>query len=360
MSVLLYVVIYPILAIALFFISNWLGKHSYSLGYHKIDFIVDREDSAAFNFSLKVLTPAIFIILISAILYSFQLDRFTENIYLITIYSVLLRLSINLFMGRLHILDWKLQIFYAITISSVSYFIYIKLILPKKPLIPDFNTISNELWIIIGLFIFNIVNKIELPEAKKKERISNYIAIKYKNFSSLYEEAIQYHLQYELENIYKNEYIEKKWYINSEDFKIINLCYLKLIIYSIMIFEDFNRPKNARIIENLLAKHSSKEITLGIMQIKTDQLITDEQSIFLGINKIMNSFSVYLVNYGESGYNYSRDCIDLILKDYNLGEEYSGSVTSIFDTLSKKIYQQDLIDMWFNKLKTSIQKDEAN
>ena len=61
MNVLLYVIIYPILAIALFFISNWLGKHSYSLGYHKIDFIVDREDSAAFNFSLKVLTPAIFI-----------------------------------------------------------------------------------------------------------------------------------------------------------------------------------------------------------------------------------------------------------------------------------------------------------
>ena len=55
MNVLLYVVIYPILAIALFFILNWLGKHSYSLGYHKIDFIVDREDSVAFNFSLKVL-----------------------------------------------------------------------------------------------------------------------------------------------------------------------------------------------------------------------------------------------------------------------------------------------------------------
>ena len=45
--------------------------------------------------------------------------------------------------------------------------------MPKKPLIPDFNTISNELWIIIGLFIFNIINKIELSETKKKKEYRN-------------------------------------------------------------------------------------------------------------------------------------------------------------------------------------------
>ena len=354
MNVLLYVIIYPILAIALFFISNWLGKHSYSLGYHKIDFIVDREDSAAFNFSLKVLTPAIFIILISAILYSLQLDRFIENIYIVTIYSVLLRLFINLFMGRLHILDWKLQIFYAITISIVSYFVYIKLILPKKPLIPDFNTISNELWIIIGLFIFNIINKIELSETKKKERISKYIFIKYKNFSSLYDKCIQSSLEGGLENIYKKVEIAKEWNTNNNDFRINNLKFLQLVVYSIMIFEDFNRPKNARLIENFVAKHSPREITLGIMQAKTDKLITDEPSISLGIDKIINSFYGYLVEYAQSDYNYSRDCIDLILEDYNLGEEYSGSVKNICDILSIKIYQKDFIDIWFDNLNTPI------
>lgn len=151
--------------------------------------------------------------------------------------------------------------------------------------------------------------------------------------------------------------LKKKWDINSEDFKIINLCYLKLIIYSIMIFEDFNRPKNARIIENFLAKHSAREITLGIMQVKTDKLITDEQSISLGINKIMNSFYEYLVNYIKSDYNYSRDCIDLILEDYNFGEEYSGSVKNICDILSIKIYQKDFIDIWFDNLKVSIYEE---
>lgn len=207
------------------------------------------------------------------------------------------------------------------------------------------------------MFIFNIINKIELPEAKKKERISKYIAIKYKNFISLYDECVQSNLEDGLENIYKKVDIIEKWDINNNYFRINNLNFLRLVIYSIMIFEDFNRPKNARVIENFLAKHSSREITLGIMQVKTDKLITDEQSISLGINKIINSFYRYLVDYIKLDYNYSEDCIDLILEDYNLGEEYSGSVKNICDILSIKIYQKDFIDIWFDNLKASIYEE---
>ena len=225
--------------------------------------------------------------------------------------------------------------------------------MPKKPLIPDFNTISNELWIIIGLFIFNIINKIELSETKKKERISKYIFIKYKNFSSLYDKCIQSSLEGGLENIYKKVEITEKWDTNNNDFRINNLKFLRLVVYSIMIFEDFNRPKNARLIENFVAKHSPREITLGIMQVKTDKLITDEQSILLGIDKIISSFSRYLVDY-KSNYGFFSDCIYLILEDYNLGEEYSDSVKNIYDILSMKIYQKDFIDIWFDNLNTSI------
>ena len=42
-----------------------------------------------------------------------------------------------------------------------------------------------------------------MPEAKKKERISKYIAIKYKNFISLYGKCIKSNLEDGLENIYK-------------------------------------------------------------------------------------------------------------------------------------------------------------
>lgn len=353
----LYFIIYPILAVTLFYITNWIGKNAYSFGYHKIDFIVDREDSAAFNFSLKVLTPTIFIILLSAAFYHLNLDYLTINIYLVVIYSVLIRIFINLFMGRLHILDWKLQIFYAITICVVGYMTYEKLIVPKAPLIPDFNTISNELWILIGLFIYSIVNKIELSEAKKERRISNYILIKHKSFSNLYKELIESTIDYKLSYIYKNKEFLEKYNINKGNFKEVNFILLKLITYSIMIFEDFNRPVNARKIEYFIAKHSSKEKTLGVMQVKTNQLISDEESIRLGIDKIVNSFCSYLMNYDyqNGDYFYFNHCKYKILSDYNLGDNYSESVESIFNILSKNIHKADINELWIDTVKESLQ-----
>lgn len=333
----LYFVMYPVLAITLFYITNWLGKHSYSLGYNSIDFIVDREDAAAFNFSLRVLTPTIFIILLSAIFYHFKLDFLTLNIYLVVIYSVALRIAINLFMGRLHILDWKLQFFYAVTICVVAYAAYINLILPKKPLIPDFNTISNELWILIGLFVYSVVNKIELSEEKKRKKISHYVIIKYKYFNSLYEKK--------LDVFWKNKFGVIYSHLKHNETSLLknSIELFKFITYSIMIFEDFNRPKNARRIENLLARNSSKTKTLGIMQVESKQLITDTQSIELGMEKIAQSFATYL-NTNHTYYSYSL--LSHILHDYNTGHNYFDSVESIINILSKEIAKKDLLENW--------------
>lgn len=335
----LYFVMYPVLAITLFYITNWLGKHSYSLGYNSIDFIVDREDAAAFNFSLRVLTPTIFIILLSAIFYHFKLDFLTLNIYLVVIYSVALRIAINLFMGRLHILDWKLQFFYAVTICVVAYAAYINLILPKKPLIPDFNTISNELWILIGLFVYNVVNKIELSKEKQQKRISHYVMIKYKYFNSLYEHLIDNYWQTALQDIYQQ--LELK----HEETKLLetSIELFKFITYSIMIFEDFNRPKNARRIENFIAKHSSKIKTIGVMQVQSKLLITDIESIYLGMRRIAQSSITYLNN---NTYYYSSSLLEIILHDYNNGENYYNSVESILEILFNEINNENLLENW--------------
>ena len=346
----LYFVIYPVLAIIVFFISNWIGKYSYSLGYHKIDFIVDREDSVAFNFSLRVLTPTIFIILLSAIFYYFNLDYLTINIYFVVFYSVVIRMSVNLFMGRFHILDWRLQIFYAISICLVGYFSYEKLILPKKPLIPDFNTISNELWIIIGVFVYGIVNKIELSEFKKRARISNYIKIRYKNLSSKYENLIYLSIHECIDKLEIDQEIIKNYRIDDR-FKDSTAKFLSVLIYSIMIFEDFNRSKGARMIENLIAKNSSKEMTLGIMQVKTDVLISDEQSIIFAVLKVFAVFREYLINSLLTEHNYYSDCRSKILSSYNSGFNYECSVESIFEILSSSLHnKEDVARTWFDSL----------
>lgn len=342
----IYWVFHPLLAIILFFISNWLGKHSYSFGYHKIDFIVDREDSAAFNFSLKVLTPTIFIILISAVLFHFKLDCLVKDIYLVALYSILLRIVINLFMSRFHILDWKLQIFYSITIYVVAYGAYINLILPKKPLIPDFNTISNELWILIGLFIYSLVNKIELSSDKKEYRIKKYTINQYEKFFKLYDSIISDEVRTKLSSS-QNE-LTKQYPNKCKDstFLQLNIDFIEMVVYSIMIFENFNRPSNIRRIENLLAKISPKERSLGIMQYKSFQLISDKESITLAINKIISEYESYIKDTKSGDFYSYNDCLEKICLNYNPSISYSNSIERIFEMLLEKLNKEHIVDDW--------------
>lgn len=47
------------LGILLFFIINWIGKHSYSIGYISISIFVRAEEAPAFNYIVRVLTPVV-------------------------------------------------------------------------------------------------------------------------------------------------------------------------------------------------------------------------------------------------------------------------------------------------------------
>ena len=63
------------LGIGLFFLINWIGKHSYSIGYIEISMFVKTEEAPALNFLIRVLTPVVYIIIVSTILYYFGLDK---------------------------------------------------------------------------------------------------------------------------------------------------------------------------------------------------------------------------------------------------------------------------------------------
>ena len=148
------------LGIILFFLINWIGKHSYSIGYMEISIFVKAEEAPALNFLIRVFTPIVYLIIISSGLYYFHLDKYVINIYLVNIYYIVFRLFFNLITNRSKLLDWYRQILYWTTIVIISYLFYDKIIRIKENILPDFTTIANELWIIILVFIFQITNNI--------------------------------------------------------------------------------------------------------------------------------------------------------------------------------------------------------
>jgi hypothetical protein len=305
--------VHIILGVGLFFVINWIGKHSYSIGYMEISIFVKTEEAPALNFLIRVLTPIVYIIIVSTSLYYFGLDKFVWNIYLVNIYYILFRLIFNLVTNRGLLLNWYRQFLYWTAIIVISYFTYEKLIKVKANILPDFTTVANELWIIILIFIFQVANNLRFSQEATQKRKDNYLKSRYTYFKRFYGQLIK--------DLTNNEILES-------------------IVYAIIIYEDFNRPKIARQVENLKFRLTKKPQTLGVMQVSSDKLISDLESVKLGTEKIVNAYKKYLENPTEnSGDYFDWYAKDFIISDYNAGTSYNGEVSELADTIKNTFYK---------------------
>lgn len=305
--------VHIILGVGLFFLINWIGKHSYSIGYMEISIFVKTEEAPALNFLIRVLTPIVYIIIVSTSLYYFVLDKFVWNIYLVNIYYILFRLIFNLATNRGLLLNWYRQFLYWIAIVVISYYTYEKLIKVKANILPDFTTVANELWIIILIFVFQVVNNLRFSEEATQKRKDNYLKSRYQFFKRVYGQLIK--------DLTNNEILES-------------------IVYAIIIYEDFNRPKIARHIENLKYRLTRKPHTLGVMQVRSDKLITDLESVKIGTGKIVNAYKKYLENPTESSSDYfDWYAKNYIINDYNVGTSYNVEVSELADIIKSTFYK---------------------
>jgi hypothetical protein len=303
-----------LLGIGLFFLINWIGKHSYSIGYMEISIFVKTDEAPALNFLIRVLTPVVYTIIVSTILYYFELDRYVWNIFLVNIYYIVFRLLFNLLTNRGLLLNWYRQFLYWAAIVVISYFTYEKLIKVKTNILPDFTTIANELWIIILIFVFQVTNNIRLSEERTIKRKKNYLKTRYNYFKKLYGKQIK--------EITQNEVLEA-------------------ITFAILIYEDFNRPKLVRIIENIKFRLTKKPHTLGVMQVTTSKLLTDIESVTLGTTKIVDAHKTYLQKpIEEYQDNYELFAMSEIISQYNTGTSYINEVSELAHSIKEEFYKE--------------------
>ena len=315
-----------ILGIGLFFLINWIGKHSYSIGYMEISIFVKTEEAPALNFLIRVLTPVVYIIVASTILYYFQLDKYVWNIFLVNIYYVVFRLLFNLITNRGLLLNWYRQFLYWGAIIVISYFTYDKIIKVKANILPDFTTVANELWIIILIFVFQVTNNIRLSQDGTFKRKQNYLKSRLNYFKSLYGKLIKEATQNEA---------------------------LEAVVFAILIYEDFNRPKVARIIENIKQRLTKKSHTLGVMQVKSDRIISDLESVKLGTAKVVNAYQQYLEKLTkENGEFYEYSAYYEIIANYNGGSSYHSEVADLISIIKENFYKDtnDTLDPKKNAL----------
>lgn len=252
------------LAIIMFFCINFLGQHTPSdLGYYQLTTFSTNEEAPAFNFLIRVLTPSVFLILVSAILYAIRLDRLITKIYMVSVYYVLFRMFFNIAMGRALLINWTKSLTYSISIVVLSYFIYIKLIVVKSNLLPDFENMANELWVIMIVFIYSVLNQIKISDSNTLKRKERYVATQFASINKRYSPII---------------------------IKQTNNLRLRQIALAIIIYENFNRPKLFRLVEYFKLFMTKKPHTVGIMQVLSNRYIGDKESVRLGISKLIKDF----------------------------------------------------------------------
>lgn len=88
------------LAIALFFLVNWIGKHAVDFGYISTTLFEEPNESVALNFFIRALSPAVFIIIVSAIFVALDQPDLRLGIVMVALYYYIVRAVVIFIFNR--------------------------------------------------------------------------------------------------------------------------------------------------------------------------------------------------------------------------------------------------------------------
>ena len=206
--------------------------------------------------NLMTLIPSIYIILVSALL-----PVVKENIFLIVIYEIFIR---NFYITNITNRDSEVTslafIIENILSIAISLFTYNYFIGAVETVIPNPEDIKPFVWFLIILYIASLY-KMSTKEKKVKVKAKSVVRKK--------EQIVMQYAKFK--NIYSSLIKSKNQTINN-------------LTYAIMIYNNYKTPKIYRDLNTYIGAVTKKETAYGIMQIKSYNRISDEESIRPTIN----------------------------------------------------------------------------
>ncbi|MCG5095283.1 hypothetical protein MBN60_03770, partial [Candidatus Saccharibacteria bacterium] len=102
----------------------------------------------------------------------------------------------------------------------------------------------------------------------------------------------------------------------------------KLLLYGILIYEDMNRPRVIRKMENAIVTFFKCELTVGIAQVKSKKPLTDTESIKLAAGILKNTRNCNTYNVAE---------VSKAVEAYNSGEAYPQNIIEIMNIIRCRV-----------------------
>ena len=236
------VIVHALLALLLFFLANWLGRHSITSGYHVISLFEKVDEAPAFNFVFRVATPLVFLILSAAALYGVGLDLWVTNFYIVVFDYFLIRWSYLAVVGRARLVSWPRQLLTATVTILLAYFMYRGVLSKRATLLPDAANVTSELWMLVIIYIYTVLNNIPFTHAGAYRRRKDYIARRFRSLERAFGDAIRSKTQTAAE---------------------------EALVYAVLIYETFNRPYIYRLIEQSLLQRAGFAHSVGPMQVQS-------------------------------------------------------------------------------------------
>ena len=231
---------------------NYLGRWSIHLGYIRLMDLFNKGDFK-YNFVLRVLSPAVFVVFLSIVLYKFNYPNLVVDIWKVSIWYSVVTTLILIVMNRLTLVNIKILLLIHVLSIYITFFIYTGAII-KGPefLLPDEVNLRTEIWILIAVYLYSLLGRYEGVHSNSLVHTRRVIRER-------------------LQEI-------KKKYVKLIPSRIISNPFLRDTVLSIMIYEDINRPAFARSLERLFWR-PLKVKTFGVMQFSSPTPISDKRSI---------------------------------------------------------------------------------
>jgi len=301
--------LYTALALSLFLIVNWIGRGSVAIGYNSMELLPTSDEAPALNVSIRVATPVVFTIIAATLLYEISWGIFVAKIYIVAIIYVVFRWIFNIAYGRRLLVNWPKEIVLGVVIIALNWIVTQHILKNRTSLLPDHSNFISELWVLICLYLYNIINRIRIGEGQSTQRKYKHIYYKANRFLKIYGELISAH--------------------TSND-------KLKTVILAVMIYEDFNRPRIARALENVAGKLGMAK-TFGLMQVTSSQPLSDWESVELGIKKIITAWD--REKFVFHSYSAEHNTAVGIIRDYNADDDYISEVIEIAEIIENRLFR---------------------
>jgi len=291
---------------------NILGKKSRIFGYVNMSELV-RGGNFGFNLIFRILSPAVFVSILSIILYKIEKINFIDNIWMIALWYIIISTLILIFLNRWVFIK---KFLYILIQGSALFFSYIFYEFSLKRgvefILPEAGGFRTEIWFLIILYFYNLLNEYK----ENKDNVRGYRNEREKQ-DNLYCKVIK-----------KKLVRFRKEYSHLLSFEFLENKLLNNIFFSIMIYEDINRPKIVRQIEKMLFKFNLAKST-GIMQVQSTKFLNDKESVKEAQKIILK---IYLKELDKSKNMNQYDLVEEISLTYN-GSRYLRNISSILEVV---------------------------